>query len=154
LQQEEISNNEAAKAQMRGLFARMGADLLAGRPEFEIKQLDLRTDKGDLTGKAKLGFDGNGKEFSHNILALVTSVDASAELSVSQALFYFIAQNALQKQSPGAADQGKADAVQMASGLLASKYMIDDSGAFKSKASFKHGVLTVNGRRLGLSNLH
>ncbi|MDR3568867.1 MAG: YdgA family protein [Syntrophobacteraceae bacterium] len=153
LQREEMGNDEAAKAQMRGLFAKMAADLLAGRPELEIKQLNLRTDKGDLTGKARLGFDGDGKEFSRNILALLTSVNANAQLSVSQALFYFIAQNAIQKNRQGAEDQSKDSAGQLAARLLAAKYITADSGAFTSSAAFKHGVLTVNGHRLGFSNL-
>lgn len=153
LQREEMSNDEAAKAQIRVLIAKLATDLLAARPEFEIKQLDLRTDKGDLTGKARLGFDG-GKGFSRNILMVLTSMDASVDLSVSQALFYFVAENALRKKGASDSDQAKTGAGQLVSRLLSAKYMIDDSGAFKSSAAFKHGVLTVNGQKLGLSNLH
>ena len=154
LQREEMGNDEAAKAQVRVLLAKMAADLLSSRPEFEIKQLALRTDKGDLAGKARLVFDGDGKDLSRNILALLVSVDASADLSVSQALFYFIAENELGKNAASGGDQAKAGVEQLVERLIASKYMISDSGAFKSSASFKHGVLTVNGNRLGLSNLH
>lgn len=156
LQREGMENSDAARGQMRGMAAKIAADLLAGRPEFEIKQLDLRTDKGDLTGKARLTFDGNGQDLSRNVLALVASVNASAELSVSQALFYFIAQSELGTKGAADSTQAKTDAGQLAARLLASKYMIDDSGAFKSSASFKQGVLTVNGNKLGLglSNMH
>jgi hypothetical protein len=38
-------------------------------------------------------------------------------------------------------------------GLMAAKFIISDNGSFKSSATFKHGILTVNGRRLDLSNL-
>lgn len=153
LQREEIQTDKAAKYQARILLLKIAADLLAGRPELEIKQLDLRTDKGDLTGKARLGFDGADKGFSRNILMLLASIDANAQLSVSQALFYFIAQNALDKNGASGSDQAKTDAAQLAARFLAAKYMISEAGAFKSSAAFKHGVLTVNGSRLGLSKL-
>ncbi|MGC9194725.1 MAG: YdgA family protein [Syntrophobacteraceae bacterium] len=154
LQREELNNDKAAKSQMEGLLAKMGAQLLAGRPEFEIKQLELRTSKGDLSGKASLGFDGKGKNLSQNPLLLLASVDASAQLSVSQALFYFLAQNELRKDDASGSDQAQTDAQQLAARLLAAKYMVSDSGAFKSSAAFKNGALTINGNRLGLSKLH
>ncbi len=149
LQREEMANDEAAKDEIRGLLAKMAADLLARRPEFEIKQLDLRTDKGDLTGKARLGFDNDGEDLSRNILALLMSMDASAEFSVSQTLFYFVAQNVLSQNSGPDSNQAKAAARQLVARLLASKYMIAEAGAFKSNAALKHGILTVNGLRLG-----
>ena len=47
-------------------------ELLAKSPEFEIKQLTLRTDKGDFSGRAKLSFDGPGKNLPGNILAITS----------------------------------------------------------------------------------
>jgi uncharacterized protein YdgA (DUF945 family) len=154
LQREQLNNDKAAKNQMEVLLAQMGAQLLAGRPEFEIKQLALRTSKGDLNGKASLGFDGKEKNLPQNPLLLLASVDASAELSVSQALFFFVAQNELRKDNASGSDEAQNDAQQLAARLLAAKYIVSDSGAFKTSAAFKNGALTINGNRLGLSKLH
>lgn len=153
LRQEGSEKTEAFRQEMKSLCTRMMIDLLAKSPEFEIKQFNLRTNKGDLSGKARLVFDDHGKDLSRNILALFASIDASAKLSVSQALFYFVAENAFRKGSAPDADSAKASAGGLVTRLLAAKYMVAEAGAFKSSASFKHGSLTVNGRKLSLSNL-
>ncbi len=154
LQREEFYNDKAAKNKMEALLTKLGEQLLARRPEFELKQLELRTSKGDLSAKASLGFDGAGKNLSQNPLLLLTSVDASVQLSVSQALFFFVAQNELSNGNTSDPDKVKTDAQNLAARLLAAKYMVSDSGAFKSSAAFKNGALTINGNKLGLSKMH
>jgi len=128
-------------------------DLLAKSPEFEIKQVTLRTDKGDLSGRAKLSFDGPGKNLAGNILAIIGSIDASAELSVSEALLYLVAENVLREGSAQDPESAKIGANELLMRLMAEKYIISKDGSFKSSATFKHGIPTVNGRRLDLSNL-
>ncbi len=141
-----------ANGEIEKLVTEIMINLLAKSPEFEIKELAIRTDKGDFSGRANLTFDG-GKNLSGNVLALLGSIDASAELSVSEALLYLVAENVFRNASakdPGSAKTG-ANALVM--GLMAGNYIVSEGGSFKSNATFKHGVLTVNGRKLDLSNL-
>jgi len=129
-------------------------DLLAKSPEFEIKQLKIRTDKGDLSGRAKLTFAGLGENAAGNILAILSGIDASAELSVSEALFFFVAENALRAGSaPDSEPAAKHSAGEFAKGLLAQNIMVRDNGAFKSSAAYKHCRLSVNGRKMDFSGL-
>jgi uncharacterized protein YdgA (DUF945 family) len=142
-----------AKGEIEKLFTQIMVDLLGNSPEFEIKQLEIRTDKGDLSGKAKLTFAGPKKNLAGNILALLFNIDASAELSVSEALLYLVAENVFRDVSAQDPESAKMSANGLVMGLKASKYIISEGGSFKSSATFKHGMLTVNGRKLGLSNL-
>jgi uncharacterized protein YdgA (DUF945 family) len=142
-----------ANLEIEKLSAQIMVDLLAKSPEFEIKQVAVRTDKGDLSGRAKLSFDGPGKNLAGNILAIIGSIDASAELSVSEALLYLVAENVLREGSAQDPESAKIGANELLVRLMAEKYIISEDGSFKSSATFKHGILTVNGRRLDLSNL-
>jgi uncharacterized protein YdgA (DUF945 family) len=148
LQQTGNGNGEVEK-----LFMQIMVELLASSPQFEIKQLAIRTDKGDLSGRAKLTFAGPGKIPAGNIPALLGSIDASAELSVSEALLYLVAENVFRGGSAQDPESAKMGAKALVIGLMAGKYIISEGGSFKSSATFKHGILTVNGHRLDLSNL-
>ncbi len=154
LQGEKLLKNDSKSGKLMKSLAKLGNDLIAARPVFELKQLDLRTSKGDLNGKARLAFDSQGKDLLHNPLAILTSVDASTDLSMSQALFFFVAENMLAKDEKSGLDQAKTDARQLADRLISAKYMVSASGSFKASASYQQGALTINGNRLGLSNLH
>jgi hypothetical protein len=123
-------------------------ELLEKSPEFEIKQLKIRTDKGDMSGKAKLAFSRHGENITGNVLALLGSIDASADLTVSEALFFLIAENALRDSSAA-----KPNVSGLVKGLMAAHIMIREDGAFKSSATYKQGILSVNGRNLDLSKL-
>jgi uncharacterized protein YdgA (DUF945 family) len=128
-------------------------DLLAKSPEFEIKQLKIRTDKGDLSGRARLAFSGPGAGLG-NVLTLLAGTDASAELSVSEALFFFAVENALRDGSAPDPGQAATDrAGEIVKGLLAQKVMVRENGAFRSSATFKHGRLVVNGHKMDFSSL-
>jgi uncharacterized protein YdgA (DUF945 family) len=151
MRQKAAANTDVA---MDSLVRKILGDLIAKSPEFEIKQLVIRTDKGDLNGKAKLAFSGLGENSAGNILALLTSIDASAELSVSEALFFFIAENTLRSDSaPDSEKAAKHSAGEFAKGLLTQNVMIRDNGCFKSSASYKHCRLSVNGRKMDFSGL-
>ena len=142
------SNREIEK-----LLTQITVDLLANSPEFEIRQLAVRTDKGDLRGRAKLSFAGPGKNMAANILVLLASIDASAELSVSEALLYSVVENVFRNDSAKNPESVKTLANALVTRLMAAKYIISEGGAFKSSATFKNCTLTVNGRRMDLSNL-
>jgi uncharacterized protein YdgA (DUF945 family) len=146
----DVDNDKA----MHLFLNKMLVDLLAKSPEFELKQLKIRTDKGDLSGSAKVVFSDLGENLAGNILALLGSIDANAELSVSEALFFFLAENALRDGStPDSGRAANKGAGEIAKGLLAQNIMVRDNGAFKSSAAYKHGRLSVNGRKMDLSGL-
>jgi uncharacterized protein YdgA (DUF945 family) len=129
--------------------------LLAKSPEFEIKQLEIRTDRGDMSGRARLTFAGSGENLAGNILALLGSIDASADLKVSEALFFMIAENALRDSSaPQPEEAAKSRVSGLVMELTAANIISREDGAFKSSATYKHGIITVNGRKLDLSHLH
>ncbi len=129
-------------------------DLLAKSPEFEIKQLKVRTDKGDMSGRAGLAFNGHGENSAVNIPALLGRIDASADLTVSEALFFLIAENALRDGSaPHPEAEAKSRVSGLVNGLIAAKIIVREDGAFKSSATYRDGILTVNGHKLDLSKL-
>ena len=144
---------EKAKGEIEKLYTQIMVDLLGNSPEFEIKQLDISTDKGNLSGRAKLTFGGPGKNPVANILALLFTIEASAEISVSEALFYLVAENVFHDASTQDPESAKTSVNGLVKGLMGAKYIISEGGSFKSSATFKHGILTVNGRKLDLSNL-
>ncbi len=145
---------EGVKEAMHVLVTEILGDLLTKSPEFEIKQLKIRTDKGDLSGKASLVFAGQGENLAGNILALLSSIDASADFKVSEALFFLIAENALRDSSaPNPEEAAKSSASGLVKELTAANIMLREDGAFKSSATYKHGILTVNGHKLDLSHL-
>lgn len=130
------------------------AGLITKSPEFEVKQLKIRTDRGDLSGKASLAFSDAGKVLGGNILGVLAGIEASADLSVSEALFFFVVENALREGSgPDSVIGAKRSAGEVAKGLLAEKIMVRENGAFKSSATYKRGRLSVNGRKLDFSSL-
>ena len=142
--------NEAMDVLVRDILG----DLLTKSPEFEIKQLKIRTDKGDMSGRASLAFAGPGENLAGNILALLGSIDASADLKVSEALFILIAENALLDSSAQHPEEAaKSSASGLIQELMAANIMLREDGAFKSSATYKHGILTVNGHKLDLSHL-
>jgi uncharacterized protein YdgA (DUF945 family) len=145
--QNDVSEPETEKAAEAILL-----ELLAKSPEFEIKQLKLNTEKGDLSGRAKLGFAFPMGIPSQNILLLIASTDASAELSISEALGYFAAENLLRDAGQDAGS-AKTNAEAIVKGLMDAKYVTSEGGSLKSSAAFKHGSLTINGRKLDLSSL-
>jgi len=145
---------EGADSAMDLFIRKIVVDLLAKSPEFEIKQLKMRTDKGDLSGRAKVAFAGLDENLAGNILVLLSTIDASAELSVSEALFFLIAENGLRDGSaPDPERAAKHSAGEIARGLLAENIMVRENGAFKSSAVYKHGRLSVNGRKIDFSGL-
>ena len=153
LRKKAAEQTDNAKGEIKKLFTQVMLELLGNSPEFEIKQLEIRTDKGDLSGRARLTFEGSKKNLPKSILALLVSIDASAELSVSEALLYLVAENVFREGSEQDPESAKMSAKGLVMGLKASKYIISEAGSFKSSATFKHGILTVNGRKLNLSNL-
>ncbi len=146
-----------ANGEMESFLRGILFDLLAKSPEFEIKQLKIRTDKGDLSGRASLAFSSLGGNLGGNlgnVLALLAGIDAKAELSVSEALFFFAAENALRDGSAPDPGQAATDrAGEIVKGLLADNVMVRENGAFRSSAAFKHGRLFVNGHKRDFSSL-
>ncbi len=143
-----------AKGVMDVLVREILGDLLAKSPEFEIKQLKIRTDRGDMSGRASLAFAGHGENLAGNILALLGSIDASADLKVSEALFFMIAENALRENSaPHPEEAAKSRVSALVMELMAANIMLQEDGAFKSSATYRRGIITVNGRKLDLSHL-
>ena len=153
LRKKAVEQTGNANLENEKLLTQIMVDLLANSPEFEIKHLAVRTNKGDLSGRAKLSFTGPGKNMARNILALLASIDASADLSVSEALLYLVAENVFRGDSEKDPELAKTSANALITRLMAAKYIIPEGGLFKSSATFKNFTLTVNGRRMDLSNL-
>ncbi|MHC1727710.1 MAG: YdgA family protein [Syntrophobacteraceae bacterium] len=161
----DISGKLQGSSDIKGVLSQFYSglliDLLARSPEFELKRLEIRTGKGDLTGKAKLAFAGSGP--AGNIFALLQSVSASVDLSISEALFFFVAERAMRAEAaPGASNPGdpeKSDALarqnarELSDLLLSQNLMVREDGSLKSSAAYKQGRLTLNGRKIQAADL-
>ncbi len=147
---------QAAVNQLKELLIHM----LAKSPEFELKGLNIKTSMGDLAGKAKLTFAGSSNLFA-NLFTLANAVSANADVTVSEKLFYHLAERSLGTalDTPGRQDGEQIDqlagegARNLAGWLLAQNFMIRENGSFRSSATFKSGKLTVNGKKVQVSDL-
>jgi len=73
---------EQASLMMVGKSLELLGVLARRSPEFEIKRLSLHSDRGELTGRAKLVVDGSRANIAENPLLLLTAVRGDAELHV------------------------------------------------------------------------
>jgi len=153
LQKKAVAEKTDGADEARDKLTALIGELISKSPEFEMKQLEVKTDKGDLKGKARLTFTGPGLNFAGNILGLIASIEANAEFSVSEALFLFIAQNAYSKGSGANLEEAKNSVDELVKGLIAANILLREGDSFKSSAAYKHGIVTVNGRKLDLSKL-
>lgn len=154
----ESGSEEDIKGVLSSFYSNLLIDLLARSPEFELKRLDFRTGKGDFKGKAALAFAGPAP--AGNIFALLQGMSASIDLSISEALFSFIAEIAMRgeagKNTPHPADLEKSarqSAQELSDLLLSQNIAVREGGALKSSASYKQGRLTLNGKKIQASDL-
>jgi len=98
---------------------------------------------------------------SGNILFLLANLSASADVVVSEPLFFFLMENSLRSEL---ASENRSDSqeLQKAAGekaaavvetLLAQNFIQRDKGSFKTSASYKSGKVTINGRKLNIMDL-
>lgn len=73
---------EQASLMMVGKSLELLGVLARRSPEFEIKRLSLHSERGELTGRAKLVIDGSRSNIAENPLLLLTAVRGDAELHV------------------------------------------------------------------------
>lgn len=136
------------------------AELLSKSPEFELKQLLLKTRRGDFTGKLKIAFAGSA-DVTGNVFLLLNSINAGAELAVSEALFHFFAENIVQSTIDADEDREEAEIREMAregarnvaQALLSQNVMVSENGFFRSNATYESGRLTLNGRKIALDDM-
>jgi uncharacterized protein YdgA (DUF945 family) len=161
--QDQMSNKseEELKSGFASCYKQFLIDLLAKSPEVELKQVSIKTSRGDLTGKLKIGVSGPAGEMSGNILFLLANLSASADVVVSEPLFFFLMENSLRSEL---ASENRSDSqeLQKAAGekaaavvetLLAQNFIQRDKGSFKTSASYKSGKVTINGRKLNIMDL-
>lgn len=171
----------AEAAQMKTLATLMEIlpGLLKKSPEIEIKQLDLKTSRGDFTGKARVGFDGTKAGSIQNLTALATALTAQAEVKIGEDLLRHALTAMLQgdvaaeveeqeEETSDEESEGLERAVpteeeiralvakrvdeQLAS-LTAQNLLVKEDGTYGSSARYEGGQMILNGRPLSLQDL-
>lgn len=139
--------------------------LLKKSPEIEITQLNVKTSKGDLQGKAKVVFDGTKGASVNNPLTLLNAVSAQAEISVGERLAQEIAapfntiapideQSDAEKPDGNQATPGEADSSKdLLEDLVAQNLIVHQDGKYTASASYQQGNVILNGRPIPLQNL-
>ncbi len=153
--------------------------LLKKSPEIEIKRLTLKTSLGDLTGTARLAYDGTKAGAVHDVLALIAGLTVQVDVKIAEGLL----RNALtgieeaevlaeleeleteppdgeseelESALPGAEEIRAlvADRIdeQLAT-LTEQKILVKEDHTFSVKASYEGGQITLNGRPLSLQDL-
>jgi uncharacterized protein YdgA (DUF945 family) len=133
-------------------------DLLAKSPEVELKELSIKTSRGDLTGRLKLNVAGPGGDLTGNILFLLGNLTANADVAVSEPLLFFLMENSFRSGITGTDSAqveraARAKAAGIVEALLAQKYIVREKGSFKTSASYKSGKVTVNGHKINVMDL-
>jgi uncharacterized protein YdgA (DUF945 family) len=141
-----ISEDETLKM-LTEKFVQFGPGLFKDSPELELKQLSLKTDKGDFTGGAKIGFDGLDPKEAGNLVKLVSSLYATAEVNVAESLVRNLLANTLdvgEIASTGGSGRDSADQPAMESpeesGSEAAKEPMEQSARESAEASVKQSA--------------
>ena len=136
-------------------------DLLAKSPELELKEVSLKTNRGDLTGRLNIAVAGPAGELTGNILFLLGNLTATADVAVSEPLLIYLIGNSFRNEAGGekrpVPPEARAPAEEKAAGvverLLAQNFLVREQGSLRMNLSYKSGKMTMNGRKLNILDL-
>lgn len=154
------SGEEIRKA-LNSCYLQLLTGLAVKSPELELKALRLESDKGEANAKAKFAMSGSGFSLD-NPLLLLTGISASADVYVSEPLLVYAVEAGYKgavKSSEAGPGAERADirvrqkAAKMLQLLEAQKILMREGESFKLSAAYKSGRITVNGRKIPLTDL-
>ena len=150
---------------MTGLIGRFVAELLQHQPALRLTELSLQTPDGDLRLSADLGWPGYAAAEPVTPASLGPATEASAELSISEALARKLGEAGARQNLRVAANpplppgpEGEAElatraqvAVVQQIGTLVEQGLVSrEEGRLKVRARFHGGQLELNGRPMPL----
>jgi len=153
--------------------------LLKKSPEIEIKQLTLKTSLGDLTGTARLAFDGTKAGAVQDVLALITGLTVQVDVKIGEGLLRNALTGIMEAEVLAELEELETEIPDEESDELAStlpgqeeiralvaerideqlaalteqKILVKEDRTFSAKASYEGGQITLNGRPLSLQDL-
>ncbi len=160
-------STEAEQLVMLGRYMEILPGLLKKSPEFEVKQLEIKTTDGDFTGKARLAFDGTKLESTQDLLALANALAAQAEFKVAESLLRRVAIDTMKadivteyEEQKGVVPDDKeiqkiasARLDEQLKALMAQNMILKENGNYVARGSYEGGQIILNGRPLSLQNL-
>lgn len=156
----EKSGRDVTKA-LNSCYMQLLTGLAAKSPEIELKELRLGSDKGDFTATAKIVVAGSGFSLDNPILLLLSGISANADVFVAEPLLSFAVEKSLTgalKVEGGPSDEEAASLAKQRTAktieqLLAQNYLVRDGASLKVSAAYKAGRITVNGRKIPVTDL-
>ncbi|MEQ9618683.1 MAG: YdgA family protein [Deltaproteobacteria bacterium] len=166
---ERTRDTEQSKEQFMTELTLILPDLVRKSPEIELTKLSIETDKGVLQGYALISVDGSNlenPELAANPLFLITSIKASAELSISKTLLKSMltdyemdeisddyknlgnpmpSANELEEMAEKAAEEKIKE-------LLNKNFIVIEGESYELRASYEMGQVMLNGSPLGLDS--
>jgi uncharacterized protein YdgA (DUF945 family) len=139
-------------------------DLLKKSPEIELTKLNLKTDEGEVLGRAKVIIDGSNRELIKNPFFLLTAVDAEAYISIPAPFFESMLRNLARKnliteiekrgdEIPSDEEINeltKSAAAQELQRLVEQRIFVVENDDLISSATYKQGELKLNGQPIEL----
>lgn len=156
-------------ARLLPLYVGLLSDLLAGNPELNIRRLHVTTPMGAADGTLRVacrGIQGLDPDNPATLLAAVQRIDAAADLVADEDLVRTLLassmKSSLQQELKAAQavvpdlEYSEAEIDQMVRqqldeqlGMLVAQNFVErEAGRLKTRASFRNGLLTVNGQEL------
>jgi uncharacterized protein YdgA (DUF945 family) len=143
-------------------FSEVLPRLVKNSPEIEIKQLGVKTNDGDATGRLKISIDGSKGAALLQPFALLSAVSVQAEASAAENLlrkvltFYY--QKQLSEEETGLDEEGsnklaQSLTVRQLDALVADEFLVRQNGSYSAAASYRSGQIVFNGRNVPLLDL-
>jgi uncharacterized protein YdgA (DUF945 family) len=141
--------------------------LLKKSPEVELREVSLKSSKGDFQGKAKIAIDGTKSEAAANPFMILNALAIQAEVNITDALLEGIVESKNEQQiADGRAKANEepcsredlealaaAKTREQLDGLVAQHILVHEDGKYKANASYQKGEAKLNGQPLPLQDL-
>lgn len=145
---------EQVEAAMGASLAKAAPALAAQSPVFEVSTLRAKTPDGDVDGRVKVAVINPQREIVADVLRLAGMLQAEADVSVAEKLVRKLALLSVGRGDAPTDPEMTAFAESMVDeqieDLLKRKLLVQDGESYRTKASWKSGLLQVNGRPMPL----
>jgi len=135
-------------------------DLIKKSPEVELTRLSLKTENGEVVGKAKVTIDGTNPELINNPFFLLTAINAEADLTIPRAFLESILEGFARKNLMAGVkgeteetpddeeinELAKSEATLQIKHLLEQNILVVQANDLKLRATYKQGQLKLNGQ--------
>lgn len=137
--------------------------MLKASPRIELKDLSVKTNKGDVSGKLSLACDGTKINANLNPLMIIGAVSANFECAVTPNLLLDILMLTKKEKLKNAQghsispdeidDWAQAESKQQINFLLNQNILVQSDDSLSLKAKYANGMILINGQPMPLFNL-